>query len=293
MRYLILGTNKTINTNLAMLLADEHKDSQNPQIFVSFQASKTRWLTQFSKQSVWSAGDKEVPEKCDFFIADQVISPAFYENEWIQTQMKNCANLITVTSAPVSFLDTALWGTFDEICLTNTVSCVKQKQFYNLFIPKEVGFAAFKAQIKDLSTNQYLNIVGNELVVRTLNKVIVTPDATATKPELKIPESVDNLLSQVSDGNMKPCNDDEVSLWVSMLYVDNKENLLTEFKNMLKNPLLNNMYSKAYVNSKHNNKMTVYFSVKCKREDLFTALIVNVLRSLVSSNLISTGGLVV
>lgn len=317
MRVLIIGSNRTYNTNCGIHQVRKFTDT-TWDVVSSYQAACEEWKTLPHIGDVWpyqSLKDNEADEERGLVI--EVLADAFYTKSWVKRRMKESADLILISSSPVSHMDSSMLKSFHQILLTKTNSIEKLKQYHNLFLDKNrTDLKTFKKVIKALSTQQYLSVLSDgtfQILNSTLDSV-ATADSKTTdssdvletqsselkSTELKpapAPSSVPIKCSRLPRPDCVKLDDVPVDFcerWVCFQATYNLDEAVQEFEKMLGNNLILAMFDNPSI-ERHPKTRTAdfYFQVKNMRKDLFASLMMNILEALRARHSITHGTLVV
>lgn len=284
MRILILGSNRVTTSRLAVLC---QKTIDKPwQVVSSFENCKNFWKGVPNVDSVVSAVDFKENNTINL-IVDNVIAKSFYTDT---TQLVDrCENLIVATADPISTMDKKTLDNFDKIMVSKTTGVDKQSQYYTLFVDaKGIEFKGFKTDLAKLKNLEYLEIssVGKLSYPFTDGSKTLTENKLDVPPEVQqVVDSLQNLKLVAPTEIQKP--DNTIEMWVC-IHVNDKTATLTKFKTMIGNDIVKCMYHSVSFQDNQDN-IVFYFQVRMERQDLFTSLIMNILRALRTSLLISQG----
>jgi hypothetical protein len=205
------------------------------------------------------------------------------------------ANIIVVTNSPLSITNAKILKTFDKVLITKTSVTDKQSQYHTTFVdPVKCDFKTFKRHLKNLAKNEYLT-------VNTVNREVGLPFSTI-ESEAKVKATTtthveDAKNARKSNPECHPvCPVDALEVWVCLFdplktSVEPKENPSTTFQAYLENAILQSMIVHTTVDeiTSSNGATTHYFQIRKTRQDLFTALVMNILRALRHTGKIRSG----
>jgi len=319
-RMRILVTGSSFGAKLGMHLVQKTNFSWS--VITSFHNSVNDWMkctnvlkvqlnSQLTEKDVFDANEPLVIE---------VIALSFFEKTWVKEFIKSAKNLILIVSSPLHLLEKSFFekstetGKFNRLLVTKTTSTDKQSQYYTSFVePTSMTLTEFKKILRALEDQQYVEIQNG--LVKIIQWGVDKPKVPNkdTKPqqqleetkeaptELKVVEEKKDsernnepnkvLLEKSISSTVVPMDMSE--FWVMFspdTSIKDIEYCITAFEDMISNDLLTSMFSTT-CKKKTKSHVEFYFHVHKQRQDLFVALMMNILQSLRSNNIISIGSI--
>lgn len=291
MRVLVVGSTSLPNTNVAC-----HVIGSSPEykwdVVSSFQTSIDQWSGCPNVVKVTAYKDMKDGE-CDPTrgLVIEVKAASFFEKPWVKQRIANAKDLVIVTSSPLGTLEKPVLDSFDKVCISKTSAPDKQMQYYTLFAdPTKQTAAEFKKVIKDLASDQFALLEKPDRVLQIKTFTTAWSVPTAEK-KISVPKGGEHT-DKPADG----LNDGCVELWLCLTVSPGVQldQAVTELQSMLGNDLIVSMFSKSmYRKHEDDHSVSVYMQVFQQRQDMFSALALNMLQALRASSIITKGSIVV
>jgi hypothetical protein len=316
MRLLILGTNKKSLSNIS------HKEiaKVSPSgwsVVASFQKVRDYWTT-FPETVI--VGHTNI-ENIDHFgnrpvVVDNVVNQYFFSNNHVTNYLNNCKDFILITSSPIAFLNSEKLKLFDNIFVGRTTGVDKIRQYFTLFVDEhKCSFESFKTHIDSLQENEYIEIDPATNAVSTpferneekeTAKKKKTPQKTHRLTECKTVdlkhdkdlekkcpvslEDITDMMKNVWVDDSQPSSKDFLPLW-AFTQAGSLEDLeqSREFvKAMLSNELTISMFKSSTFNT-YETSDTYYFQIESTKYDIFSLVILNILKTLKTRGVLTKG----
>jgi hypothetical protein len=317
MRLLILGTNKKYLSNIA------HKEiaKVSPSgwsVVASFQKVRDYWTT-FPETVM--IGHTNI-ENIDHFgnrpiVVDNVVTQYFFSNIHVTNYLKNCKDFVLTTSSPIAYLNSEKLKLFDNIFVGHTTRVDNIRQYFTLFVDEhKCSFESFKKHINSLQENEYIEIDPATNTVstpfardenkdeekETTKKTKTSQKKTECKTvdlkhdkdlEKKCPvslEDITDMMTNVWVDDSKPSSKDFLPLWAFTQAGSLKDlEQSREFvKAMLSNELTMSMFKSSTFNT-YETSDTYFFQIASTKYDLFSSVVLNILKTLKTRGILTKG----
>lgn len=298
MRILVLGSNRLKNLDLATSLLEE--SALTWEVISSFTESHTRWKKQKSVSNVFSTKElkEEATELKQAGLVLELFSTACLDKPWLKTKLSKSAHLVVVLSN-AQVLEPEVRTTFDRVFMTKTPTLERVIQYHFLYVGDgKLDLKQFKLLNKNLTPGQHLQLLpGDQPTVQTVQKAsdLVPSPTDYAPPQLAVPK-VAAAAPPASNSKSK----DRAPLAENCIELNIKGKLCadktlndgkTALQDLLGNALLQAMIHTVFYNEFVKGEMTVYFQIKSQRQDLFVALMFNVLQSLKMTHVFETASI--
>jgi len=313
MRTLIVGPGIPANLARGFSLLS-HEKPGTWEVVSSYKQSCDKWVTSHAVDRVTSFHDlKDYEPDESMGLVIEVVAQSFYEKPWVKAQIKSAKDLLILCASPVTFLDKETLASFQKVYATKTVVSDKQTQYYSVFVNADtMSFGDFKKMLRTLEVDQCVEISEGGKKVQ----VVTIPTAAPLehverkqRPEREKQEraNVEKKVAAVIDmptgageHRDKPdkveLTDACSELWISLKPAADVTlaDAVASLESMMRNDLIVSMFAlTVYKTHPEDGTISVYVQVFLQRQDLFVALILNMLQSLRSSGVIDRGSIVV
>ena len=232
----------------------------------------------------------------DTLVVDRVTNTTFLKTQPTKNMLSSCKNLIIITDNPIEILDADTLQNFDKVLISKTTRVDKMMQYFTIFVDtKNDDFASFKHKVTNLKGDSYL-----ELDTKTRKLSTPFTSEPVVKTTLTPPDDLKNaatILSQMFNHTTsdKPILTDALlETWVLLHVKDvdtNAQQVISAFKKMISMDVIKSMYTFASFDqlSGSDHQIAWYFHVNKERNDLFTSLVMNMIRALKEKGSIQHG----
>ncbi len=297
MRVLIIGSSANTNNLLAQHIIKNCSTTWD--VISSYAASCVNWGLLPNVKSVTATKDikEDEPEWKGAGMVMEVVAPKFFEKSWVQQRLEMSKFLVVVTISPLQCISKDKLSSFEQILLTKTPAADKQILFHNLFMDtKATTLTDFQRETRLLSETQYLDITKGQLTAKIEYKASEAPpaeQAPKTAPATKEVPSVPVGLSEVKSTTVPvPITCTEEWIFLEPFAKVEHKTVLEKFKEMISNVMITPMFSKIFYDQEAgSHKVLIYIHVHKHRKDLFHAIMMNVIESLKSHQIVKFGGI--
>jgi hypothetical protein len=282
MKILIIGSYKITLTRLAVLCAQNEQDCKW-RVVCDSEQSRNLWKNVTVVDSVVPHQDFD-GSNTDNLVIDNVEDWCFYQNN--PDFLDRYDNLVVASVDPIKVIDKSFLGRFEQIIVSKTVGVEKLCQYHTLFVnAKCIEFKEFKIEATKLKKLEYLKIDSEGKLTYPLVPQTMTESKMEIDPEVQqVVKSLKNMQLNQPDDVSKTGN--TLDVWVC-IYSDDTT-ALSQFKVMIGNEIIKSMYHTVSFQD-NTGSLLFYFQVRKDRQDLFTSLVMNSLRALRTSSLITKG----
>jgi hypothetical protein len=293
MRILILGTTKGTVTKLCQQCFG-HFGGEGCVVTTPELVGKL-WKEEEAKVSVQSTltFQSSLARKSKCLVVDRVTSAEFFARADVQAAVRACENVVVSAEVPLDVLSMDTVKLFDKVLISKTNGEAKLMQYFTLFVnPADFTFKDFKQEVASLKKLGYLEVDTKEhkMTNKFVDSAVPAGKLHSDVAVTSITEGLGNMFVEERPQAAPPLGDNMLEAKVVLQKARHDGSALESFRSMIGADILKNMYTVALVDEKcKKDHLVFYFQVRRERSDLFTAMVVNILRALKESKTITFG----